>query len=268
MSIASLHKSSSRLPVIELAGVEIHALTESECVEHIVAELDAGHGGCVVTPNLDHLRRFQLEEDFRRVCNNATLRVADGRQLLWAAALQRTPLPGLVAGSNLISSLSARIAQTGHSAFMLGGDPGTAAATARVLSMRYPGLKIAGTHCPPVGFEHDEELMHQLAIKLMLSRASVVFVALGSPKQEFVIAQLRALLPEAWWLGVGISFSFVSGDVKRAPRWMQRVGLEWLHRLSQEPRRLARRYLVDGLPFAARLLLHSTWRGLTIPRSH
>ena len=81
----------------------------------------------------------------------------------------------------------------------------------------------------------------------------IIYVALGSPKQEWLIGQLRGYLPRAWWLGIGISFSFLSGHVKRAPMWMQRAGLEWLHRLCQEPRRLARRYLVQGLPFAALL---------------
>ena len=84
----------------------------------------------------------------------------------------------------------------------------------------------------------------------------IVFIGLGSPKQEKLIARLRPLAPRAWYLGVGVSFSFVAGDVKRAPGWMQRSGLEWVHRRVQEPGRLARRYLVDGIPFAVGLL----WR--------
>ena len=263
MQVASpLDSRNARLPEVELAGLRIHAVTEPECVEHIVSELDAGNGGWVVTPNLDHLRRFQSEPAFRDACERATLRVADGRPLLWASALQSTPLPGLVAGSNLINSLSERAASTPHTVFLLGGDPGTAEEAARVLTERYPGLRIAGTHCPEFGFEKDAATMDALRSQLVDSGADIVFVALGSPKQEFVIEQLRASLPTAWWLGVGISFSFVTGAVKRAPRWMQRVGLEWAHRLIQEPRRLARRYLVDGLPFAVRLFAHSLWVGI------
>ena len=85
------------------------------------------------------------------------------------------------------------------------------------------------------------------------TRPDIVYVALGSPKQEKLIARLRPVLPGAWWLGVGNSFSFLSGEVRRAPVWMQRTGVEWVHRLIQEPRRLFRRYVVDGLPFAARM---------------
>jgi N-acetylglucosaminyldiphosphoundecaprenol N-acetyl-beta-D-mannosaminyltransferase len=103
--------------------------------------------------------------------------------------------------------------------------------------------------------------------RLLASSPDVVFVALGSPKQERVIGELRSLLPAAWWLGIGISFSFVSGAVQRAPLWVQRLGLEWLHRLVQEPRRLARRYLVDGLPFAARLFANALVQRLRGTRS-
>jgi N-acetylglucosaminyldiphosphoundecaprenol N-acetyl-beta-D-mannosaminyltransferase len=87
----------------------------------------------------------------------------------------------------------------------------------------------------------------------------LVYVGLGAPKEELLISNLRPNFPRTWWMGVGISLSFMSGAVRRAPSWMQRTGLEWLHRLAQEPRRLARRYLLEDLPFALRLLTWS-WR--------
>jgi len=254
--------SQAQLPNVELLGLRVHAITEDECVAHVLAALDDDRGGWVVTPNLDHLRRYQCEPRFATACERASLLVPDGRPLLWAAALQGTPLPGLVAGSNLISSLSEGAASTEHTVFMLGGDPGTAEEAGIMLAHQFPGLRIAGFHCPEFGFEKDPAAMRALGEQLATSGASIVFVALGSPKQEYVIDDLRASLPNAWWLGVGISFSFVTGAVKRAPRWMQRVGLEWLHRLIQEPGRLARRYLIDGLPFAMRLLLRSALTGL------
>ena len=244
-------------PVIELMGRRIHAIDESECVRRIAEALGHGRGGWVVTPNLDHLRRLVSDASFARVCDGATLTVADGRPLVWASKLRGTPLPGVVAGSNLVNSLSAALARDARRAFYLGGDPGTAEATARRLSALHPGLVTAGIECPAVGFERDEAVFAKLRATLIEARPDVVWVALGSPKQEHVIERLRDALPRAWWLGIGISFSFVSGDVKRAPRWMQRTGLEWVHRLAQEPRRPARRYLVEGLPFAARLLTRS-----------
>ncbi|MEX1017848.1 MAG: WecB/TagA/CpsF family glycosyltransferase, partial [Phycisphaeraceae bacterium] len=135
--------------------------------------------------------------------------------------------------------------------------PGAAAAAATLLAARFPGLPVVGQYGAPYGFEREPAEMDALRRQLEQTRPAIVFVALGSPKQERLIRELRHDLPGAWWLGVGISFSFVCGQVKRAPRWMQKAGLEWAHRLAQEPRRLGRRYLVEGPPFAASLLWHA-----------
>jgi N-acetylglucosaminyldiphosphoundecaprenol N-acetyl-beta-D-mannosaminyltransferase len=252
-------------PSIELCGVDVHAITEAQCVEFVMAALDAGRGGWVVTPNLDHLRRLVRERDFYELCARADLRVADGMPLLWASKLQRTPLPERVAGSNLIWSVSRAAAERGRSVYLLGGDEGAAERAAQVLARRFGKLRIAGLHRPPFGFERDAAQMQRIVDELERAQPDLVLVALGSPKQERLIDELRAKFPRVWLLGIGISFSFVAGMVKRAPPWVQRLGLEWVHRLAQEPRRLFRRYLVDGLPFAARLLLSSAWKGLRRP---
>jgi N-acetylglucosaminyldiphosphoundecaprenol N-acetyl-beta-D-mannosaminyltransferase len=247
---------------IELLGIRLHAMTEDECVRHVHAELGAGRGGWVTTPNLDHLRRLVRDASFRELCARSSLIVADGAPLVWASRLQRTPLPARVAGSDLISSLSAAAAAHGRSIFLLGGDTGTADGAARVLRERHPTLRIAGTLCPEPGFERDPARLAALRETLQRADPDIVYVALGSPKQERLIDELRPLLPRAWWLGIGISFSFLTGDVRRAPVWMRKTGLEWVHRLCQEPRRLARRYLVDGLPFALVLISRCAWRGV------
>ena len=118
------------------------------------------------------------------------------------------------------------------------------------LSRRYPGLQVAGTDAPPAGFDVAEA-----GRRLAAARPDIVFVGLGFPKQERVIAAVAAGLPGAWFIGCGAAIPFAAGALPRAPRWMQRAGLEWVYRLLSEPRRLVRRYLVDDLPFAARLLL-------------
>lgn len=245
---------------ISLAGVSLARVTEACCIEHVVTSAAAGQGGWVVTVNLDHLRRLAQNEDYRTLCGRATLRVADGMPLIWAARLQGTPLPERVAGSSMLAPLAGAAAERGLSVFLLGGAPGTADAAARLLEARYPGLVVAGTDCPPMGFEHDEGEWARLEHKLVSAAPAIVFVGLGSPKQEQLIDRLKGRLPGTWWLGVGVSFSFLCGDVRRAPRWMQAMGLEWIHRLAQEPRRLARRYLLEGVPFAARLLVGAAWR--------
>lgn len=245
------------LPTVELCGRRIHAITTAACIQYVLDELAEGRGGWIVTHNLDHLRRLLRDQPFADLCTRATIAVADGMPLVWACNVQGTPIPERVAGSDLVPKLSAAAAAAGRSIFLLGGDSGTADAAAGVLRDRHPELKIAGTFCPEPGFEKRPEEMKQMTESLSQASPDVVFVALGSPKQEHVIDQLQSIAPGAWWLGVGISFSFLSGDVKRAPRWMQRCGLEWFHRLLQEPGRLARRYILQGIPFAIRLLAHA-----------
>lgn len=250
------------LPTISLGGMRIHRIDEQKCIEHILSELAAGRGGFVVTPNLDHLRRCQQDVSFSVLVAEATLVVADGMPLVWASRLQGTPLPQRVAGSDLISSLSAAAAGQGRSVFLLGGAEGTAASAAKVLQGLYPQLKVAGTLCPDFGFENDEGSLRKITAILQAARPDIVYVALGSPKQEQVIDRIRRAMPQTWWLGVGVSFSFLCGDVKRAPAWMRKRGLEWIHRLVQEPRRLFKRYLVVGVPFAAKMLAQSSLRGI------
>ncbi len=249
------------LSVVRLRGVRFHAITEEQAIRHILDELEAGCGGWVVTHNLDHLRRLQGDQSFAALCARASLRLADGMPIVWASRLQGTPLPERVAGSNLTSSLSAAATAQARSIFLLGGAPGTAEAAADVLRARNPTLRTCGTYCPPIGFERNQRALDELTARLAKAEPDIVYVALGSPKQEQIIQRFRPEFPQAWWIGVGISFSFLCGHVKRAPVWMQRAGLEWAHRLAQEPKRLSRRYVREGIPFATRLLASSAWRG-------
>jgi N-acetylglucosaminyldiphosphoundecaprenol N-acetyl-beta-D-mannosaminyltransferase len=239
---------------VRLLGYPIDALTERQAVQHILGKLRAGQGGWVATHNLDHLRRLRMDPGFAAICATASLRTADGKPLLWAAKLRGTPLPERVAGSDMTVSLTEAAAKEGRSIFLLGGNTGTAEKAAKVLQEQHPDLKIAGWACPDFGFENDPAKLKALRDQLIAAQPDIVYVALGSPKQERLIVSLIKTMPRTWFLGIGISLSFITGEVHRAPRWMQSTGLEWLHRLCQEPHRLARRYLVDGIPFAMHLL--------------
>jgi N-acetylglucosaminyldiphosphoundecaprenol N-acetyl-beta-D-mannosaminyltransferase len=244
-------------------GLALDAVSEDDAVHAAIAGIRQGRGGWICPANLDVLRQVARDPDVRRMVSQADLVVADGMPLIWASRLQREPLPERVAGSSLVDTLPRAAAAVGASVFLLGGDPGVAEAAAGCLRERHPGLRIAGTHCPPVGFERSPERLREIDAAVERARPDIVFVALGFPKQERLILRLRPLLPEAWFVSCGISLSFVSGSVSRAPAWLQRCGLEWLYRLVQEPRRLARRYLLEGVPFLARVLAGSLRRRLT-----
>lgn len=248
---------------IAVCGLGIDALTEAQATERLFALLADGRGGVVLTPNLDHLRRHARQPDVRPAYAKADLVLADGMPLVWASRLQGTPLPERVAGSDLIWAVAERAARLGKSVFLLGGAPSVAPLAAERLIERFPSLCIAGYHCPPFGFLENESQLERAHRAVCAAGPDIVFVGLPSPIAEAVIAQLRPLLPRSWFLGLGVSLSFVSGDVRRAPRWTQRIGLEWLWRLSQEPLRLCRRYLLEGLPFACTLLgsaVRTRWR--------
>jgi len=251
-------------PDFSIGGVGIHALTETDCVRNVVDSCQAGRGGWVITPNVDFLERSRRDPGFRAILRAASLSVPDGMPLVWAARIAGEPVRERVAGSDLISSLCAEAAARGLSIFLLGGNEGTAEAAADVLVERHPELQIAGCLCPPFGFETDERELARIKTSLTAAKPDLVFVGLGSPKSELLIASLqltdRWSLPSTWWIGVGVSFSFLCGEIDRAPTALQKLGLEWTHRLWKEPRRLAGRYLLRDLPFATMLLLRALAR--------
>jgi N-acetylglucosaminyldiphosphoundecaprenol N-acetyl-beta-D-mannosaminyltransferase len=238
-------------------GLGIDAFTPATLLEFLVAESGAGHGGYVMTPNLDNLYGVRHDPQLRQRALSADVRVADGMPLIWASRLQGTPLPARVAGSDLALSLAGRLARDGKSLFLLGGEQGTAERAAEILVEREPGLQIAGTYYPPHGFDRDPQELRRMLDALQRADPDFIYIGLPFPKASALADDLRSAVPRAWSLGIGLTFSFICGDVQRAPGWMQRLGLEWAHRLSQEPGRLGRRYLIQGIPLAVRLLAGS-----------
>ena len=245
---------------VHLDGTGIDRITEGEVVSVVREALAAGRGGRIITPNVDILRRAQVNERVRAYLDDADLVVADGMPLVWASRLTGAPLPERVAGSSLIWSLSEGLGHDHRSVFVIGGAPGVdggpdgASRAADRLAAECPGLRIAGTLCPDRGFEKDPISYSEFCARVAGAEPDLVFVGLGFPKQEKVITRLRVHLPFAWFIGCGAAVNFVAGDVDRAPRWMQRSGLEWAHRLGVEPRRLAGRYLKHDAPYAVKLL--------------
>jgi N-acetylglucosaminyldiphosphoundecaprenol N-acetyl-beta-D-mannosaminyltransferase len=242
--------------ITRFMGAPMGVVTEADAVRAIVDAAEAGSGHWMITANLDHIRRYHRDPVQRALIDDANLVVADGMPLIWASHLAGVPLPERVSGSSMVWSICEAASVRAQSIFLLGGDAGVAEHAADVFRGRYPGLEIVGTACPPFGFESDEQELDRIERQVIEAAPRIVFVALGFPKQDLLIRRLRHSLPRASFLGVGISLSYATGDVSRAPGWICGLGLEWAYRLSQEPtRRLARRYLVDGLPFGVRMMI-------------
>jgi len=226
-------------------------VTMPEAVAAVDRLILRGAPAMVVTPNVDHLVRMTWDPAFAQVVAAADLVLPDGLPLVWASRLLNLVLgqPGLkqrVAGSDLFVRLCQHAATAGHRVFFFGGAPGAAEGARAVLTQRFPDLRVVGTHCPPMGFEQDPKSNEQAIRRIRQARPDILFVGLGSPKQELWIARQKHRCEVPVLIGVGISFGFVCGQVKRAPLWVQRAGLEWLHRMVQEPGRLWRRYLLRG----------------------
>ncbi len=251
---------------VNLLGVDFTAWTEDEVVGHVMGRLSRAadnRGGWILTPNVDILRKMVRRPDVRSFVDDATIAVADGMPLVWASRLQGTPLPERVTGASLLISLCAAASTQNRSVYLLGGADGVADEAGRKLSDRYEGLDVAGWS-PPFGLEATPEGMAEIRARVAASGADLVFCGFGFPKQERIIHELAADLPDTWFIGCGASLTFAAGRIARAPEWMQRNGLEWVHRLVSEPRRLFRRYVIEDLPFALRLLASSALvRGLT-----
>ncbi|HET9955720.1 MAG TPA: WecB/TagA/CpsF family glycosyltransferase [Polyangiaceae bacterium] len=212
----------------------------------VIDELVANGGGTVFTPNVDHVVVAEQNARFRAAYSRASLSLVDGMPVLWAARLLGQPLPMKVSGSDLIEPLMQRAAQRGYRVYLFGGDDGVAEKARDVLIQKFPGLNIVGWDNPRINVD---AISDELLAKIRATNPQLVLVALGAPKQELFCAEQREKLAPAVLLGIGASLDFVAGIRKRAPRWMSRMGLEWLFRLAQEPRRLAHRYLVRDPQF-------------------
>ncbi len=208
----------------------------------------------IVGPNAHLVTLAEHNGRFAEAMQAADLAVPDGISVVMASRLLRAPIPERVAGGDLMERMCAEAAHYGFRVFFLGGLPGAAVMAAYNLQARYPGLRICGTYCPRAGFEEDWQ--EELRVRRAIAEAEpdLLCVALGAPKQEIWMHENAAGLPVGAVMSVGAAFDTQAGLRRRAPRWVQRMALEWLFRLLMEPRRLGRRYVVGNTEFVVVVL--------------
>lgn len=241
-------------PTINILGVSIHQVNFQETLAQIetwliasplpdparreLTERRSSPPPCrqICTVNPEFIIDARRDPTFAAVLQRADLRVPDGIGVLWAAQLFGQRLQERVTGSDGIYRICARAAQNGWRVYLLGAAPGVAARAAATLQQLYPSLHIVGTAS---GNPTDSE-WPALQQRLATAQPDILFVAFGHPRQDFWIDRHRHELPAKVAIGVGGAFDFVAGVTVRAPRWLQRLGLEWLHRLLREPWRWRR----------------------------
>ncbi len=202
---------------VDLLGMKFDALSSGDVVQRVMDGIRGGTGGWSMAPNLDHLRRLVRDPQARHYFSGPDLVVADGQPLVWASYLQGTPLPGRVAGSDLISSVSTAAADEDCRVFFVGGAGQSSSGAATTLTERYPGLQVVGTHCPPMGFDTDATAVQDAINCVVAATPDIVFVGLPFPKANALILRLKLRLPRTWLFGLGVSFSFMRGGCQTRP---------------------------------------------------
>jgi N-acetylglucosaminyldiphosphoundecaprenol N-acetyl-beta-D-mannosaminyltransferase len=241
------HVSVDRMPIDHAVAWVVHRLKHRESLSPLL----------IVGPNAQLVTLAACDRQFAEALQAADLSVPDGISVVLASRLLRQPIPERVTGGDLMERLCAEAARYGFSVFFLGGLPGAAAAAAASLRRRYPALRIAGTYCPPRGFERDS--MESAHIRQLITDAApdLLCVAFGAPKQEIWMHENCPSLPIGAAIAVGAALDTQAGLRTRAPQWTHALGMEWLYRLIREPKRLWRRYLFGNTQFL--LLVLRQW---------
>jgi N-acetylglucosaminyldiphosphoundecaprenol N-acetyl-beta-D-mannosaminyltransferase len=250
---------SSDLPqVFDRFGVFetfVHAVDRDTVSQLLLQFVRDGRPRQLVTVNVDFLRLAHRLPRLRDVINRADLSVADGVPLLWLARLLGLKHCERITGPDVIELAAALSAEHGIKLYLLGGTQSALDGAKAALENAFPGVQVCGMHAPPVAdYPFPSELDNDVCERIKQASPDVLFVGYGCPKQDFWIEDHLEELGVPVSVGIGGSFNFLAGEVRRAPGFFQRNGLEWLYRLWAEPRRLWRRYLAQDMPFMLRLV--------------
>ncbi len=237
--------------LVIILGVPVDVITMNEALDRVSAFVKSGRrtgrSYQVATVNADFLVNAIKDPEIRHILQEADLATADGMPVVFGANVLGVELGDRVTGADMVPLLAERAAREGLSIYFLGSEPGVAARAAEVLKQKNPGLRVAGVYSPP--FQPILKMDPSIVTRVRDANPDILLVAFGNPKQEKWIAMHRYDLNVPVMMGVGATLDFIAGSSVRAPRWMQKSGLEWLHRFARDPRRLWRRYVLDFIVF-------------------
>jgi N-acetylglucosaminyldiphosphoundecaprenol N-acetyl-beta-D-mannosaminyltransferase len=236
---------------VDVLGCPLDVISLDETTAAIEAAVSEGGRLLIATLNVDFVMKAHADAHFAELLWRTDLAVADGMMLVWAAQLLGAPVRGRVNGTDLVwrcASISARMGNCRIA--LVGGAPDVAQRAGTRLAATYPGAQIDALNAP---IPLDEDSSQRLVKQIRKLGSRIVLVALGAPRQEQWLEHHLDSSGASVGIGIGSAFDIICGDKSRAPLWMQRNGLEWLHRMLQEPSRLGRRYVIDDTPFLAYL---------------
>lgn len=245
----------------QLFGVEMDAIRMDQAVAQVFDWIERPPLHCqfVVTPNVDHTVILSENEELRSAYEDAGLVLADGHPVVFASKLLRKPLPERVPGSDLVPQIfDAAIHRPPIRVYLLGAAEGVADKAAERIHSQWQNVEVVGTYSPPLGFENDPGEESRILSQIDDQSPDLLIVGLGAPKQELWTHRNYQSLNARVALCVGATIDFLAGEKKRAPRWIQAIGLEWLHRISTDPGRLIKRYAKDAWVFPQ--LVWKEWR--------
>jgi N-acetylglucosaminyldiphosphoundecaprenol N-acetyl-beta-D-mannosaminyltransferase len=230
---------------ITMMGCQVDNLSMEETLAKVEEFIRSGQPHQHVVVNVDKLVKASRDPDLRRIINECALINVDGMPVVWASRLLGKPLKERVAGVDLFEALMRRAGEKGWRVFLLGARDEVVQAVRATYERKYPGLVVAG--CRDGYFSDAQEA--EVAEQVRASRADLLFVAISSPKKEQFLGRWQGAMQVPFAMGVGGTFDVAIGRVRRAPRWMQKAGLEWFFRFLQEPRRMFRRYFIEDMAF-------------------
>lgn len=201
----------------------------------------------VVAVNVDVITRIEKDRYLKEITDGADLVLVDGTPLIWASRILNKPIKEKISGSDLVPLLCEMAAEKGHSIFLIGGKDGIAESAKRRLEEKYPSIKIVGAYAPPFGFEKDREELIKINNMITQANTDILIACFGCPKQEKFIYENIDKYEAKVSICAGATIDFLAGNIKRAPKWMSKSGLEWFYRFTQEPKRLFKRYFIDDM---------------------
>lgn len=235
-------------------AINVNNLTLTETADAIAHFIEEKRKAYVVEVNTDVMIKIEEDAYLRQITNEADLVLVDGQPLVWVAKMYKQPVKEKVSGSDLSLELCRRAAEKGHTLFILGGKDGIAEQAKQRLETQYPGLQVVGTCAPPFGFEKDEKELARIREMISAVRPDIVLACLGCPKQEKWIYENYRDIDAGVFLCAGATVDFLAGNVRRAPAWISRIGMEWFYRFLKEPKRLFKRYFVDDMKIIGLIL--------------